>query len=158
MTKVEKDLYSIGRSVYRFYGTLTAIIVALPLLDRVVALLPPTFEQRTVASLAGTIIAIALIGYDYLNPRDPSIHGLPTGALQIIVGVILTIVYVGAAELIQQSRVQISTPLSTVFMVWYVALYGLFALGMWKMGWRAYRTKDQDIDLPTADTFRTAAL
>jgi hypothetical protein len=151
MTKLENDLYSLGRSFHYFYGALTAIIVALPLVDRTLVLLPPVLGQRTAASVAGTIAAIALIGHDYLHPKDPSIHGIPTGAVYLIAGVLLTIGYVAVAELVQQ-RLPLSPVLDTAFIVWYVILYSVFALGMWKMAWRAYRTRDKEISLPIGDT------
>jgi hypothetical protein len=133
MTKLEKDLHSIAGSIYRFYGTLTATIVALPLLDRALGLLPPVLGQRTTASVAGTIVAIALIGYDYLRSKEAGTDArLPIGAGYVLVGVLLTIAYVGVAELIQQQRLPVSAALDAVFIVWYVILYSVFALGMCK--------------------------
>ena len=73
---------------------------------------------------------------------------LPIGAGYVVVGVLLTIAYVGVAELIQQRRLPVSPALDAVFIVWYVILYSVFALEMWQMTWRAYQMRDREIDLP----------
>ena len=148
MTKLERDFASISRYMPVFYGALTAAMAALPLFDRALELLPPVLEQRTVASLAGTITAIALIGRSYLKSQEAGRDSpLPIGTKLLIIAVLLTVAYVGVAEYIEQYQLTVSFTLEVAFIVWYVSLYGLFSLGMWQMAWRAYKMRDAETEL-----------
>jgi len=148
MTEIEKDLKQISLFIPRFFGVLSAVVAALPLLDQVLDILPPTIRYRSVATFLTTVTAFAIIGGDFLRLRMSDVISqgaktrLATGSLMLICGVLLSIAYVGFADYLHAAGRETNWYEEIIAIFWYIAIYASFARGLFQMAIHAYLTRD----------------
>ena len=148
MTEIEKDLRQISLFIPRFFGVLSAVVAALPLLDQALDILPPTIRYRSVATFLTTVTAFAVIGGDFLRLRksEEISQGaktrLATGSFMLICGVLLSIAYVGFADYLHAAGRETNWYEEIMAIFWYIAIYASFARGLFQMAIHAYLTRD----------------
>ncbi len=161
-TEVEKDLRRISLFIPRFFAGLSAVVAALPILDRVLDVLPPVIRHRDIATVLATILAFAIIGGDFLGRRRSpgeklqrmldewygrKTAGLSTGTWMLLFAVLLTVGYVAFADSIGTTATNSIEEAGAI--VWYLAIYGCLTKGLWQMSLRAYATREVAFDTET---------
>ena len=152
MTEIEKDLKRISLFIPRFFGALSAVVAALPLLDQALDILPPTIRYRSVATFLTTITAFAIIGGDFLKLRKSDMQtpgaktSLATGSFMLISGVLLSIAYVGFADFLHSAGRDTNWYEEIIAIFWYIAISASFARGLFQMAIHAYLTRDISIE------------
>jgi hypothetical protein len=148
MTPIERDLEVIGWFIPGFFGLFGIIVAALPLVDRDIGALPTVLRHQDIASILASIAAYAFVIRYYLTKRRSfrTQVAFPTGATLVAESVLLTVGYVGVADFLIRNHIRTS-PLAEVGLIfWYMAIYSTLAVGLWQMAWRAYRTRDKEIN------------
>jgi hypothetical protein len=148
MTPIERDLEEIGKFSAGFFGLLGIVVAALPLVDLLVRALPRVIRHQDIASTLASIAAYAFIGGHYLSKRRAFRieESFPTGAKLVIMSVLLTVGYVGVADVLIRNSIRTSPFAEVGLILWYVAIYSALTLGLWQMAWRAYKTRDKEIN------------
>jgi cytochrome bd-type quinol oxidase subunit 2 len=148
MTEIEKDLRQISLFIPRFFGVLSAVVAALPLLDQALDILPPTIRYRSVATFLTTVTAFAIIGGDFLRLRKSGAISqgakarLATGSFMLFCGALLSIAYVGFADYLHAAGRETNWYEEIIAIFWYIAIYASFARGLFQMALHAYLTRD----------------
>jgi hypothetical protein len=166
ITKTEKDLRDISLFVPRFFTALSVLVAAMPILDRLVEIFPAILRYRDIATVLATIIAFAIIGGDFLSRKGSALDRAgtmldkwygkrgrpPTGAFMLIMGVLLSVGYIGYADYLQNvsptgNKAVTNWWQEVLGIFWYLAIYGSLVRGLWQMAIRAYATRQFELDL-----------
>ena len=157
MQNQDDDLSGVAVFAPRFFAALASAIAAMPLLDRLLSILPPAIQNRDLATVLSLITGYAVIGREFLL-RRPTIDErlnmagaylkgarLPTGSMMLFTGVVLLIGYaVYGRFVLQQERPR--GPLEEVCLLsGYIALFTCLARGLWQMAFREYARRNDPI-------------
>ncbi len=158
MTQIEKDMKAISLFAPRFFGLLSVLIAALPILDRLVDLLPPILRYRDLASALATIAAYAVIATDIVNrqrnPLSATIHKAimnrlgkrpSTGGTLILFGVLAALGFIRFADPILLSGSSTTPNEEAIGIALYIVTYVLLALGFWWLSLIAYDRRNRPI-------------
>lgn len=154
MTEPSSELKDISLFWPRLFSLLAIAVATLPLLERLIAVLPTVLRYPNVAAALGSIVSLALIGSGYLKRRPVGVKEiqkafkpLPTGVRMLLAGVVLIAGYVVYIDFLSQRSRETNSLEQSYLLLWYLASFALLARGFWQMAFRAYASEKKKSQL-----------
>jgi hypothetical protein len=141
MNAGERDLRRLALFIVRFFQAVSVVVASLPIIDKLVGLLPVVVRDQNVTTVLTSFLTIVLVAWNFLNQSKRKSFQPSMGIGMLIVGTALTIIYVGFADSILAQGRTVGRFEEFAAIGVYVLIFLALTQGFWEMALLAYRTR-----------------